>query len=127
MPIYRNREQPYQDPANPDLKSMRVYFYDHQPGEWLYDPGTVEIFRSIYGDDAVLTLQNRGTVPENTDEKWVTKPVFSDPPAPPPDHTGEILISTPMGYKWVKKELVDNSTESRLGRIEAKVDKLLLK
>ena len=125
--IYRNRELPYPEPSNPDLKSMRVFFYTHQPGEWMYDSGTVEIYRQIYGNEAATALTQTGMVSENVEQSWVSKPVFSDPPAPPPTHEGEVLIATPMGFKWVRKELVDNSTESRLGRIEAKIDKLLMK
>jgi hypothetical protein len=57
---------------NPPRDSWRDYFMTHQPGEWWKDEQTRQIFASMYGSKALVTLDYTGTVPENEDAKWVT-------------------------------------------------------
>jgi len=45
----------------------------HQPADWMYKDNARIEFARIYGDNALVTLDWDGTVPENVDSMWVTK------------------------------------------------------
>jgi hypothetical protein len=129
--VYRNRKEPYTDVElglNEQQSALRVYFQTHQPGEYRFQPALVDAFMNIYGKDAKDTLINHMTVPENTTESWVTKPVYQDtiPVDANPEHKGQHKINTPFGEKWVDDVPIDPSKYSDGERaILNKLDEIL--
>ena len=55
------------------ISEMRAYFMTHQPAEWMENDRARTEFAKIYGEEALVTLDWDGTVPENVDSIWVTK------------------------------------------------------
>jgi len=53
---------------------MEVYFVTHAPGEWMRNAARRIEFEEIYGAEALHTVICHGTVPNNIDSVWVTKP-----------------------------------------------------
>ena len=53
---------------------MEVYFVTHAPGEWMRDAQSRIEFEKIYGAEALHIVDCHGTVPQNIDPVFVTKP-----------------------------------------------------
>ncbi|MFH1744274.1 MAG: hypothetical protein ABIH23_35175 [bacterium] len=69
MPLYRNRRFPY-DHSKHSLELVD-YFCTHQPADWWNDDEARKKFAEIWGNDALIPLDNLGVVPENMDGIWV--------------------------------------------------------